>query len=302
MEGVATWLGSAYEDKITLSGILYLHRISDNRLGGVSFRNLTMFKKLCGDAFYPRVFLVTTMWDKVNMVEGEGRERTLIGTNDFWGKMIQEGAKTQRHRGTVESAKQLLDKVIGNRGVDAPSVLKVQHEMVDEHKNLDETAAGRTFEAELLKQREMHQREMKKLQEEVMEMMEMNEFRYAKELERERQAFEARVAESFEDQAKLKASLEELKRKQIDDLEQMKAQTDRERAALEAEAERLARAQSQLNGMDPADPRTQRLAADVAGQQANLSTRRKKLEAQTKELGRKTKSKHTRRSRDMSQG
>lgn len=294
LEGVATWLGNAYEHNITLSGILYLHRISDNRLGGVSFRNLIMFKKLCGHDFYPRVFLVTTMWDKVGMAEGDGREQTLISTSDFWGKMIQGGARTERHWGTVESAKQMLDKVIGNRRVNAPAVLKVQHEMVVEHKNLDETAAGRTFEAELLKQREMHQRELKKLQEDVTLMIEINELRTAKELEREKQAFEARIARSFEDQAELKASLEELKQKQFEELAKMKAQADQERAAYEARASRLDHAQSQLDGMDPANPVTQRLAADVAAEKARLGVRQKKLDLQAKEIGRKAKSKDAR--------
>lgn len=75
LEGIVTWMGQAYKDHITLSCILYLHRIIDIRLGGTGLRNLIMFRKLCGDDFYPRVALVTTMWDRVPRAEAEAREK-----------------------------------------------------------------------------------------------------------------------------------------------------------------------------------------------------------------------------------
>lgn len=184
------WMSTAYAQDIKLSGILYLHRITDVRVGGTSLRNLTMFKKLCGNDFYPRVFLVTTMWDKVGSNEGEAREKELISKSDFWGTMIGGGACVSRHHGTRDSAMNILRKVIQNRNVEASKVLKVQHEMVDDGLRLDQTSAGRLFEAELLKQREKHERQLRDMQEDVKVLLEMNQKKAAEETERQRKLFE----------------------------------------------------------------------------------------------------------------
>ena len=124
----------------------------------------------------------------------------------------------------------------------------------------------------------MHQREMKNLQEDVTLMIELNEPKTAKELQREKQAFEARIAKSVQDQAKLKASLEKLRQKQIEELAMMKEQADQEHATYEAQARQLVHAQSQLNAMNPANPATQRFVADIAGEKARLGVGRRKLD------------------------
>lgn len=104
----------------------------------------------------------------------------------------------------------ILSHVIQNRRIDAPTAVKVQTELVDEHKRLDQTMAGQQFEAELLKQREKHEREIKEMKAEIEELLEMNEKKAAAETERQREMFEKRIAQSFDDQAKLKSSLEDV--------------------------------------------------------------------------------------------
>ena len=47
---------------LRLSGLLYLHRITDDRVGGMALKNLSMFQKLVGDHNMQNVILVTTMW------------------------------------------------------------------------------------------------------------------------------------------------------------------------------------------------------------------------------------------------
>lgn len=37
---IATWLSNSYKDTAKLHGIIYLHRITDNKLGGSAMRNL----------------------------------------------------------------------------------------------------------------------------------------------------------------------------------------------------------------------------------------------------------------------
>lgn len=54
---VAIWLANSYRSQIRLTGILYLHRITDNRLGGCAMKNLKMFKKMCGQCYLLDDFL-----------------------------------------------------------------------------------------------------------------------------------------------------------------------------------------------------------------------------------------------------
>ena len=58
----------------SLTGIIYLHKISDNRMSGTARRNIAMLHDLCGEGFMPNIVLATTMWDRVEAGEGEERE------------------------------------------------------------------------------------------------------------------------------------------------------------------------------------------------------------------------------------
>ena len=64
-----------YEKDIKLAGIIYLHRITDNRTGGNPYR---MFEMLCRDQAFEKVVLVTTLWDVVQQVIGVRREMKLF--------------------------------------------------------------------------------------------------------------------------------------------------------------------------------------------------------------------------------
>ena len=45
LKTIAAYLSASYANGVRINGIVYLHRISDNRLSGTSSRNLRMFKK-----------------------------------------------------------------------------------------------------------------------------------------------------------------------------------------------------------------------------------------------------------------
>ncbi|KAI6006735.1 hypothetical protein EDC04DRAFT_974151 [Pisolithus marmoratus] len=143
---IAHWLNATYKKNIKLSGVLYLHRISDNRVSGTPLRNYNMFKELCGKENFKNVILVTTMWDEVTEEVGSAREKEL--QSDFWGSMISLGSTIHRFDGTMESAW----KIINSLSV-APPVqrrpLQIQREMVDKHMPLHRTAAGRAVMATL---------------------------------------------------------------------------------------------------------------------------------------------------------
>ena len=101
----------SFKNSIKLSGIIFLHRISDRRMAGSARRNLIMFKKLCGEKAYQSVVLASSMWSEVTPDVGDARERELIQTEEFWGLMCKKGSKVLRYANTRESALNVVDYI-----------------------------------------------------------------------------------------------------------------------------------------------------------------------------------------------
>ena len=146
-----------------MAGVIYIHRISDSRVGGVSTRNFKMFRELCGDSTLKNVLLVTNMWGEVSKEVGEAREVELAQKDIFFKPVMEKGARLLRHGNTVESAQEILRYIIGNQ----PQSLRIQRELVDEKKDISQTAAGAELNRGLLQQAEKHRMEMIALQEEI---------------------------------------------------------------------------------------------------------------------------------------
>ena len=68
LKNIVTWLGAMRQIDIKLSGIIYLHRITDDRIGGMSRRNLRMLQDLVGADRMVNVLLVSTRWEEVRTV------------------------------------------------------------------------------------------------------------------------------------------------------------------------------------------------------------------------------------------
>ncbi|KAF9526011.1 hypothetical protein CPB83DRAFT_858503 [Crepidotus variabilis] len=140
---IANWLKDKYEEKVYLTGILYLHRITDNRMAGTPLRNLRVFGKLCGgeEEVGKRVVFVTTMWDKLRTQEkGEKREGELM---QYWSPMLDIGASTSRFDDTKISAEKIVNGILRHQRGHRPVLL--QEEMVDHSRQLSETEAAQTL-------------------------------------------------------------------------------------------------------------------------------------------------------------
>jgi hypothetical protein len=78
LKEIAFFLSQTYKHTIRLAGIIYLHRITDDRVGSSALRNLNMFKQLCGEDVYEHVVLVTIMWGNLtwpNLSKSRGVEQ-----------------------------------------------------------------------------------------------------------------------------------------------------------------------------------------------------------------------------------
>ena len=148
---------------LRLSGLLYLQRITDDRVGGSALKNLRMFQKLVGDHNMKNVILVTTMWGKLQQSDiGEARVKQLTETGKFWGGMIGHGATHERYNVKKEDALRIVQMVLNN----TPCKLQIQEEH-DDGTKLADTAAGQEVADWLEILKANHAQEMVELKEQL---------------------------------------------------------------------------------------------------------------------------------------
>ncbi|KAG1809655.1 P-loop containing nucleoside triphosphate hydrolase protein, partial [Suillus subaureus] len=153
---ITAYLSKTYEYGAKLAGVIYMHRISDFRMGGTSKRNFKVFRELCGERSLKNVIIMTNMWLQVTREIGEAREAELASMDKFFKPVLQKGARLLRHDGTLESAHTILRYLINNQA--AP--LRIQQEIVDEHKSIEKTAAGVELRRALDEQADQHKEEI----------------------------------------------------------------------------------------------------------------------------------------------
>ena len=167
---IALWLTMTYKRAIRLRGIIYLHRITEEKMQGSAKRNLFMFKQLCGRDAFRQVILATTKWEKVTESEGIAREKQLSKTEDYWGYMRKNGSQITRHYNNRKSAMTILLHLISPASK-APRTsnvtLDIQSQMVDQGKPLHETSAGMELQVELIKERKRYEKKMAQLEKDL---------------------------------------------------------------------------------------------------------------------------------------
>lgn len=149
---IAAFLRNSYNRNELLSGAIYLHRITDNKVGMASRRTMTVLQRICGADNFQNIVLVTTMWDElVDQKVGEDRERELETGSHFWAQMISRKAKIFRHDGKEETAVGIVKQII----LKPPVPLVMQVELSSERASVAGTTAGRFITEYLLQQRKL---------------------------------------------------------------------------------------------------------------------------------------------------
>lgn len=163
LTSLAEWMKESYSDDMFLSGIIYLHSISDTRMTNSSSKNLRMFRKLCGDDNLKNVVLATTKWGITPEADAYRRERELCREDGFWGTMIAAGSQIRRFENSTASAKFLVEEILQSGETFMP---QIQREVVD-GKKLSDTDAGAYLNEAIIKLREQHQEEKEALKDEM---------------------------------------------------------------------------------------------------------------------------------------
>ncbi|KAJ7928821.1 hypothetical protein B0H13DRAFT_2544616 [Mycena leptocephala] len=182
-----------------LASVIYLHRISDVRMGGISTRNFKMFREPCGESTLRNVVIVG---------REAAREAELASDDKFFKPVLGKGARLLRHDNDIASAQAIIHYLIRNQ----PRALRIQRELVDQGKAISQTAAGEELNRELAEQIEHHKQEMAILQQEMRGLSSAC-MRATKELELETRKLQTEMTWVQDDSKKLASDYTELKKR-----------------------------------------------------------------------------------------
>lgn len=188
---------SRYRQGCLLKGILFLHRISDVRATGTARKSLRMLQELCGDEALQNLVLVTTFWGNVPQDVGEARERQLVSEETLFKPLLDRGAKIRRHKDTERSAHEILQLLLDKGRQRFP--LKIQKELVDERKDILETAAGIALDKELALQAQQHKAELERVKEEIAQALAQKDLESQRELEEIEREYKAKLKKAISD-------------------------------------------------------------------------------------------------------
>lgn len=257
-----------YKKGSRLAGLVYMHRISDRRFSGIAGRNFRIFRQLCGEASLKNVILVTNMWGEVSTEVGEARERELA--SNFLKPVLDGGAQMARNYNTEESAHEVIRRIMNNH----PLVFQIQRELVDEHKDISNTAAGEAINAELNEAKRRHEAEMKKVQEEKERMMKQQEEEARRRREEEARRQEEELRRVREEQERVAAQ-----RRQEMERAEMEAQRLAEKARIERERAEEEHRRQVVSIND-------RIAAEAAAAAATLAEMQRQMNQMHQQISR----------------
>ncbi|KAL0954456.1 hypothetical protein HGRIS_003432 [Hohenbuehelia grisea] len=199
---LAKWLQKTHRNHVRLTGVIYTHRITDNRMTGAPIKNLPMFSELCGDEAARGVVLATTMWGKLKSPEvGTKRLNELLKTT--WKPMIESGSCADQFLDGYQSAWNIIDLVIERWKT---RTVLLQEEMVNLKKRLGETSAGDTLYA-AIQEAWAGQREILQGLRERTSKLDNPDSELVRHLEAQYNKLQERIDSTFEQMIKMKIPL-----------------------------------------------------------------------------------------------
>lgn len=238
---IADWLDITYRNppRIKLSGIVYMQALDDRRIYGSTLRNLKMFRQLCGDEPLKNVIFTTTGWGLAGKSDQLGRavdkEAQLCSDPLFWEPMIRRGAQTARFEDSRQSALELIKRLVPK----PPVILQIQHELVDESKNLIDTSAGSTVNEEIKKLEAKYKAQLEAVQAEMQHALDQQDLELADALRENAEHLQHLKDEARRAQDILKYETRNIERRYDNEMRDLRVALEDTRAAAEAEKERI---------------------------------------------------------------
>ncbi|KIM94589.1 hypothetical protein OIDMADRAFT_77677, partial [Oidiodendron maius Zn] len=171
LQDVVSWLSSQYKEKRLLSGIIYLHPITQPRIQGSTMRQIKVFKALCGPSFYGNVILGTTFWGKIDDAVAKAREEELFSTPGFLGEMREFIARTARVTQDRQCCLELIEAFANKERV--PMMIQKDMDKIDA--SLATSDAGKLLFADEESVRLEYEQKLKEERDAMRRMEEKNE-------------------------------------------------------------------------------------------------------------------------------
>ncbi|KAF9562578.1 hypothetical protein CPC08DRAFT_373207 [Agrocybe pediades] len=197
---IATYLSYSHANGKHLAGVIYMHRILDNRVGGISTRNFRLFRKICGESTLDSVVIATTMWDQVDQAVGERREDELSTKDHFFKPAVEKGARLLRHHNNVESARNIISSIVQRNK--KPVTLQIQDEL-SRGLDISETKAGVELRQEIFEQMERYREEIRGIMLDIHEASRHRDEESRQELALERERIERLLLRLQDDSASI---------------------------------------------------------------------------------------------------
>jgi hypothetical protein len=130
--------------EVKITGLVYLHSIGNNRMCGSSLLSHDIFRSMCGDNALTKVVMASTHWETIlhNQAAGPIREKDL---KVFWSDTLGGGAEYMRVEVPEDDPRRdtqrVIDYILGRHAV----ATRIQEELVDLNKRVQETDAAQTL-------------------------------------------------------------------------------------------------------------------------------------------------------------
>lgn len=148
------------------------------------------------------------MWSLCPLEDARRREDQLINQNDLWKTLKAQGSKVFRQDNDIVSGTMILEYLIDRA---RPVTLDIQHEMIDQHKKLSETSAGREVQEELERMKAKHEQEMKEIRADMEQAIRQKDEETQKELREYREQINRQMEQAAEQARTLEANREQLR-------------------------------------------------------------------------------------------
>ena len=114
-----------------------------------------------------------------------------------------------RHDNTPESARAILEMIVDNQ----PLALRIQHELVDEQKDIGQTGAGVELNREICMLMQAHQEELKDLEESMRKAMGERDEVSRRELEKEMSRMQEEMERLWKESTEMQGTMADLQKR-----------------------------------------------------------------------------------------
>ncbi|KAF8597194.1 hypothetical protein BDV93DRAFT_499870 [Ceratobasidium sp. AG-I] len=194
LKRISAYLSESFRQGERIGGIIYMHRIIDNKLSGSAKRNLQIFQRMCGQKALQNTVFLTSMWSMPPTASELHREEELKQHPCVMSNSMATVARLELN--TKEETEGILRLFVGKQ----PEALDIQVDMVEGGKQLHDTDAAHAVDPTLVE--EIRAREAQiKAEAEKREQMQLEAERQEKILQQQeeekkaiRQRHEAEIA------------------------------------------------------------------------------------------------------------